>query len=129
MGREEELSKIDKSIKDAELRIKTLQTSIDALDKEIAAVSRLEKTLVENVKCLKSKQIIAIAQEYKKAKEELKRTQNRLLLLRNDREHYHKSSEEIEKLLEQARKAFDKLQNIGDSNVLRFKSRREDGQG
>lgn len=129
MGREEELVKIDGAIKDAEGRIKTTRTHLDAIDKEISSISTIEKTLIENVKCLKSKRIIAIAQEYKKAKEELQKTQNRLVSLRNDRNHFNKILLEIEELLKQTRKAFDKLQNIGNSNVLSFKSRRENGQG
>lgn len=127
MGREEEQAKIDRAIKDAEIRIRTVQTSIDAIDKEIGIVSLAEKALEDNVKCLKTKRIIAIAQEYKKAKEELKKIQNRLLILRNDREHFNKSLSNITDLLKQSKKELDKLQNIGDSNVLSFKSRRKDG--
>lgn len=127
MGREEEQAKIDRAIKDAEVRIRTFQTNIDAIDKEISIVSLSEKALEENVKCLKTKRIIAIAQEYKKAKEDLKKTQNRLLILRNDREHFNKALCNIEDLLKQSKKELDKLQNSVDNNVLSFKSRRKDG--
>jgi chromosome segregation ATPase len=129
MGRVDDLSKIDRSIKDAEIRIRTVQINLDALDKEIYKVLDLEKILRENVKCLKSQKIIAIAQEFKKAKEDLKKSQSRLLILKNDQERFKKALKDAETFIKQATKDYEKLQKSGENNVLNFKSRNKNGQG
>lgn len=129
MGRTDELSKIDRSIKDADIRIKTVQMNLDALGKEIAKVMELERILRENVKYLKTQKIIAIAQEFKKAKEDLKKTQSRLMILKNDQERFKKSLKDAENFIKQARKDYEKIQEMGENNVLNFKSRKKNGQG
>lgn len=126
MGRTEDLVKLDRSIKEAENRIKSVKANLDVIDKEIKNISTLEKTLKENIKCLKAKQIIAVAQEFKKSKEELKRSQNKLVLLGNDRDHLLKAAKDTEDFINLAKKELDKLQNVGDSNVIKF-GRKDNG--
>lgn len=125
VNRSEDLVKLDQVIKDAEKRIKTIQANIDALNKELNTLATFEKTLEENIRCLKKNQIIAIAQEFKKTKEELKKTRSRVIMLTNDKEHYIRSSKEVHSLIKKTKEDIQRMEKIGDSNVLPFKSRRK----
>ena len=127
MGKTSDLDKLNQVIEDAEKRVKTLQNSIDAINKEIGALITFEITLEENIKCLKRKQIVAIAQEFKKTKEELKKTRQKMGELSNDKEHFIKASKDVHGLIKKTKDDLEKLQK--SSNVLTFKSRRTDGEG
>lgn len=122
MGKNEDLTKLDRSIKDAEVRLRNVQGSIAALDREIGNITATETTLVDNLKCLKTKRVIAIAQEYKNVKEELKRARNRLTVLHNDREHYWKAQKDVELFLKQSKKEYEKMKN--ENNVLNFRGKK-----
>ena len=126
MSRTDELAKIERAAKEAETRLKTIQTNLDSIDLEIKKVSVLERTLIENVKTLKTKQIIAIAQEFKKAKEELRKVSIRLVVLRNDKEHYSKAFRDATDFLQNARMQHNKVMRAGENNVLQF--RKKDGK-
>ena len=126
MSKTEDLAKLETSIKEAETRLKSIQTSVEAIALEIRKVVVIEKTLIENVNILKKQQIIAIAQEFKKAKEELSRVQTRLIVLRNDQAHIDKASQEVNVFLQNARIQHNKMLVDGENNVLKF--RRRDGK-
>jgi chromosome segregation ATPase len=121
----EDLKKIDRVIKDAEIRIKTMKTSIDAIDKELISISVFRQTLEDNVKCLKTNKVIALATEYKKAKEELKRTKFRIGSLENDRKHFASVLKEAEILLRKSKEDIEKLNSVGDNNVLQFPGKKD----
>ena len=128
MGKQAELEKLDRTLKDCELRLRTIKVNIDSLTREIDTFFELEAQLEQNVKCLKKKNIIAIAAEYKKAKEELAKTKAKSIGLRNDREQFRKASAEIEFVMKKAQVDLEKLHKIGDNNVLRGKfGRKENG--
>lgn len=127
VGKQADLEKIDRTLKDGEIRLRTVKTNLDALEKEIQNLSSLESQLAENVKCLKKKNIVAIATEYKKAKEELSKIRQRAIALKNDREHFKKASEEVECSMKKAKEELEKLQRLGDNNVLRGKFGKKDG--
>lgn len=129
MGRPEDLVKLDQIIKEAEQRIKTLQANIDASNKELNTLSTYEQTLEENIKCLKRKQIIAIAQEFKKSKEELKKTRTRIAMLNSDKGHYVRSSKDVHAFIKIKEEELERLQKSADCNVLAFKPGRKDGKG
>jgi len=126
VGRTDDLTKIDLAIKETEARLKTLQINIDALDLEIKKFLDFENTLLENVKVLKTRRVIAIAQEFKKSKEELKRVKGRLVVLRNDREHFNKVFKDTDDVLKGMQAQQKKMLTDGENNVLSF--RREDGK-
>jgi chromosome segregation ATPase len=127
VGHTEELAKIDRTIKDSEIRIRTVKSSIDVIDAEIELVSRLQDNLKENVKCLKSKKIVAIAIEFKKAREELERAKKRITALNSDRAHFNKALKETEAVLKQARIDYERMESAAENNVLHFKSEKKDG--
>jgi len=129
VARTEDLDRLDKVIKDAESRIKTIQANIDAIGKELNVLASHEYTLEESVKNLRKRQVIAIAQEFKKIKEELSRTRQRIVMLENDRDHFLKASRDVHNLIEKTREDLQKLQKASKSNVLNFKARKPDGKG
>jgi predicted nucleic acid-binding Zn-ribbon protein len=120
MNKTEDISKLDRSIKDAEIRMKTVLNNVEALTKEIDLLTNQEKSLEENIKCLKKKRIIAIAQEFKKTKDELRRIHSRILILSNDKEHFIKTSKDMQDFINKTQKELEKLQNTSDNNVLQF---------
>lgn len=119
MLRHDESERLGQTIKDAEIRIKTMQSNILSLDKELSHLMVTEATLLENIKCLKTNQIIAIVQEFKKSKEELAKTRNRINVLRIDKGVFNKDIKNMEITLFNAHKHLEKLKTISD-NVLTF---------
>lgn len=127
MGKQEELEKLDRTVRDGDVRLHTVKLNIDTLTKEIDTLTELEIQLEQNLKCLKKKNIIAIATEFKKAKEDLAKTRIRATALRNDREQFKKAGAEVQAVMKKAKEDLEKLRKIGDSNVLRGKFGRKDG--
>lgn len=119
VSKQTELEKIDRTLKDTEMRIKTVEQSIVVLEKEIANLVNLEKKLKENISCLKRESIIAIAQEFRKAKEDLKSAKTKIASLTNDKNHFKKVIVDMVNFLEKSRKELAKLEN--SNNVLKFK--------
>lgn len=126
MGRTDELEKVEKTIKETEARLKTLKTNLDAIDLEIKKIATFERTLVFNVKMLKTRQVVAIAKEFKNSKEELKKVKARLLVLRNDKEHFSNVFKDVHDFLKSTRTQHSKIVQDGENNVIKF--RREDGK-
>jgi chromosome segregation ATPase len=113
-----ELEELDRAIKNGEIRLCTVNTNIGSLTKEIEVLDALESELEENLKVLKKKNIVAIATEYKKAKEDLAKTKVRLISLKNDRENFKKAANDVQKAMEKAKQDIEKMKKNGDSNVL-----------
>jgi predicted nucleic acid-binding Zn-ribbon protein len=126
VGRTDDLEKIEKDIKDTETRLKTLKTSMEALDLEIKKITTLEHVLIDNVKILKKQQVIAIAKEFGHAKDELKKVRARLVDLENDRQHFYKVYKEIREILKSSQLQFSKMISESKNNVIRF--RRKNGK-
>ena len=126
MSKTEDLAKLENSIKEAETRLKSVQTSVEAIALEIRKVIVIEETLIENVNILKKKQIVAMAQEYKKAKEELRRVRGRLIVLRNDQAHINKAFQDVNDVLKGIQDQHRKMLVDSENNVIKF--RRRDGK-
>lgn len=126
MGKQEELEKLDRVLRDGDVRLRTIKMNTDSLTKEIDTLEKLEIELERNIKCLKKKNIVAMATEYKKAKEDLARTRIRAIALKNDRAQFKKASDEVESAVKKAKEDIEKLKKSGDNNVLRGKFGRKD---
>lgn len=121
VSKQEDLIKLDRNIKDAESKLKTFKNNLDIVQKEVDLLSSMERKLQENIDFLKKNKTVAIAEEYKKSKENLKKTKVRLGQLKNDLSLNDKASLEIESYIKQNREAYDKLSKQGDNNVLQGK--------
>jgi chromosome segregation ATPase len=119
-----ELEKLDRAIKDGEIRLRTVKTNIEVLTREIDTLSQLEGELIDNIKFLKQNKVVAMAGEFKKVKEDLAKTTIRIIALRNDREHFRKSANDVDELIKKAKKDIEKLNNKND-NILYGKFKRK----
>lgn len=130
MSKQVEIENLDRVIKNGEIRINTVKINIDSLSREIDTLGLLEEQLLENLKCLKKRNIIAIATEFRKAKEDLEKTRKRSIELRNDRENFKKASDNVAQEMKKAREEIDKIKKAGESNVVHAKfGRKNNGQG
>ena len=85
-----DLNLAERDLKEAQDRFDALQAHVFKTDNEIALLLHIEKNLIENINVLKSRQIITIAIEYKRAKDDLGKIYSNLLMLRlnkNSLEH------------------------------------------
>lgn len=118
MSKQIELEKLDRAIKDSNIRACTVKSNIEVLNREIDGLGKLEATVEENIQFLKRKKVIAMADEFKKAKEELKKIQTRLIMSRNEREDYRKALDNVNKVIKDSLEAIEKIKHEGDNNVL-----------
>lgn len=118
VGRTEEFAKVERVIKDAEARMRAMELGVISLNKEIDNLAQLERVILENIKCLKEKRIIAIAIEYRKAKEDLRRLQLKLSVARTEKERGSKILADTKAILTQAMNEKEKLLNT--DNVIDF---------
>jgi hypothetical protein len=123
-----ELEKADRLVKDADVKLRTINTALEGVNREIQQLVAVEVQLEENLQFLKKKNIIALAQEYKKGKEDLMKTKNRLSMLRIDHSNISRAQVDCEAYLQKAKQSYAKLLK-GDNNVVRGKfGRKTDGQ-
>ena len=127
MAKKDELSKLDQNIKDTEARLKNFTLNVDVVQKEITFLYSVELQLEENISYLKNVKVIALAIEYKKAKENLKKTKTRLLQLKSDKTIIEKSFKELEIVLKKSKENYDKLTKQNENNVLQGKFGRDRG--
>jgi hypothetical protein len=121
VGKQEDLIKIDRLIKDSEIRLRTFKINIDAIEKEIDFLGNIERQLQDNIDYLKKPKIAALAAEYKKAKEELKKTKNRLLQLKSDKSINDKAYKETMAFIDKNKEQYAKLTKQNENNVLQGK--------
>lgn len=121
MSRQTDLEKIDRNIKDTEVRLKTFKVNIETIQKELDFLAKLESQLEENITYLKKVKIITLATEFRKAKEDLKKTKTRLVQLKSDRTINEKAHKELGYMLEKNKEAYDRLAQQNENNVLQGK--------
>lgn len=125
MGKQEELEKLDRTIKDNEIRRLTVQTNMELLQREVGVLSEVEAQLEENIRCLKKKNIVAMANEYRKAKEDLAKTKARLISLSNDIENFRKATDQVDQSTAKAKEDIEKIKKNADNNILQFSFKRK----
>lgn len=103
MGKPIDLDLTEKEFKDATDKLEFLQSSLGKVYNEITLLTHLQQVLEQNISILKSRQIITIAIEYKKAKEDLDRVDNSLSMLRINRNNLEFSIEKARKVLADCR--------------------------
>lgn len=129
MDKKVELELADRAIKDAEIRLRTIRLHLEALEKEIDALSTLETQLEENFKYLKKNKVIALASEFKRTKEELHKVKSLLIMRRNDRDAHRKACKGADDFLISCKERYDRLIKQGENNVIQGTfGRKSDGQ-
>lgn len=121
MTRQSDIAKLDRNIKDGEIRLKTFAVNIVTIQKEVDFLSNLEKQLETNIGFLKKNKIVTLAEEYKKAREDLKKTKIRLMQLRSDKAVNEKAHKDLENTVIKNKEAYEKLVKQEENNVLHGK--------
>lgn len=127
MSKQVELEKLDRMIKDANIRSGTVRMNIEVLDREIGTLDRAEIAFEENIQFLKKEKIVTMADKFKEAREELKRIRIRLITLKNERADYTKALDNVNQVIQQSLEAIEKIKRNGDNNVLLGKFGKADG--
>jgi hypothetical protein len=96
----------EREFKDANDRLDALQAHLYNIDNEVALLLHLKKSLQENISILKSRQIITVALEYRKAKEDLDKIYNKLTMLRINKNNLGHSVEQARKFLAERREQY-----------------------
>jgi chromosome segregation ATPase len=125
--KQDELTRIAQNIKDCENRLKTFSSNVETIQKEVDFLVNLESQLETNISILKKIKIVTLATEYKKAREDLKKTKIKLTQLKSDKTINEKAHKELEYLLQKNKEAHDKLSKQGENNVLLGKFGRKRG--
>jgi flagellar biosynthesis chaperone FliJ len=68
MSKIDELDKLDKTLKDAELHLKSIESTMEKIDKELVSLSARKTELENNMAFHKKENTIPIVNEYRKSK-------------------------------------------------------------
>jgi hypothetical protein len=123
MSKQDEIKRLDRDLRDAEIRKSTYFTNINALNKEIDILTTKEITLLDNLRCLKKRRVIAIASEYHKIKNELLAVKGRTVDHINSREQYSKLINDLDGFIVMTKKDLERLQHV--NNVIPFRRKNE----
>lgn len=121
MPKTDDISKLDRDIRDAHIRKNTFLTNIEALTKEMNILNGQESILEDNLRGLKKRKVVAIAREYQIMKQELSVIKLKITNLRNSKEQYLKICDDLQSFMDRTNKELDKLRKMKDNNVIRFK--------
>lgn len=127
MGNLQEIDKLDRAMKDAEIRLKSIRHNLEKIDHEITVLEPLQKELEENIEFLKRTGTIPMAQEFRKTKQELAKTKARLGLLLVDRPKVSNACDEVESIIHKFRKDIQDLILSDDKKVLKFQRGNKNG--
>ncbi len=119
MGKIDEMDKLDRAIKDSEIRLKSIQSNIENIDKEINALEPRKLELEQNIEFHKKQDTIPLAHEYKKAKTELSKIKARLILIVSDRKKCNQACSDIEKIIDKFRRDYFQLIKVSENNILK----------
>lgn len=119
MNQIEQLDAIDRAIKDAELRLKSIEEAVEKIDKEISILAPRKNELEQNLEFHKNPNVIPIAHEYKKSKAELSKIKARLILLSSDQKRVNHSHDETKKAIEKLKKNYSEISSASQNNVLK----------
>jgi chromosome segregation ATPase len=115
----EELDRLERALSDAEIGLKSILLNLEKIDNEIAILVQRKNELTQNIEFHKKEDVVPIAQEYRKSKEELAKIIARLILLNSDRNKSQSAIKTTESIIEKFKRDHMELLKTGDNNVLR----------
>lgn len=115
MGKKEDLATLEHIFVENEAKLRSIRAHILSTTRDIETLSQLEGNLIDNVKYLKKNKVITMADNYKKAKDDLAKTVVKVVSLMNDRENLRKAAKQCEKEMDVAQSRIKELQK---DNVL-----------
>ena len=121
-----DLELAEKDVKDAQDRLEGLQAHVYKIHNEIALLLHIEKQLLENISILKSRHIITVAIEYRKAKEDLRKIYSNLTMLKLNKNSLEHSVKQAEKFLSDCREKHSQVVARPASRVIEVDFGRKD---
>jgi len=119
VNRAEQLDQLDKTIKNAELSLKSIQNNIDQLLKEINILNPQKIELEHNLQFHKRVGVIPIAHEYGKSKRALTQITNRLNLITTDHTNCVQAFNHVQEIIQKFKKEYRELLFSKEDNVIR----------
>lgn len=119
MNKVEKLDQLDRAIKDCEIKLKSVQTNIENIDKEISVLSPRKAELEQNIRFHKKEGTVSIAHEFKKVRGELSKTKARLILITADRKKAIVAYQQIQDIVDKFKNDHMALLKTSENNVLR----------
>jgi len=117
----EDIAKIERNLREAELRLAANKAKVDILSREKDSMVVLQGQLAENLKNLKLKGIIALVMEYRKIQSDISKTKVRIGQIEWDLATAEYALKETTKTINQLRILFEKLLAEVGKNVLQGK--------
>jgi chromosome segregation ATPase len=120
MSKQEELFKLDRTIKDFGIKLRTAQTALESVRLEIQQLINARAQLEENIEYLKNHARVASATEFKQVKQELAKIKIRLNVLLKDQNVISSACQKIDKELQLLKNQHVKLSD-NNNNVIQGK--------
>ena len=114
-----DLEKFSIAIKELELRLRAVRLGKNQAEKELNVLLSVETSLLENISILKTKEVITIAQEYRKAISDLAKCRRQLAFVRIDRDTYSKAVNGQETLMAELQSRYLKGLIAQENNVIK----------
>jgi chromosome segregation ATPase len=128
MNKADEIEKAEKALKEASERLGNLTAYVAKLESELYVLKNIEETLKENITILKSEDIIAVASEFKRSKEELTKIQQRIAVTNIDKANNERSIAKIQKTMIECREALAQAMLVPLAPILEGNFRSKNGQ-
>ena len=120
MGLINELDKLTRALKDADISLFSVKARIEQLDKEIAVLVPRKNELEQNIEFLKKQDTIPLAQEFRKSKAELAKTVSRLSIIVSERVRVFQASLDIEAAIARFKRDHAQLIIGSENNILKI---------
>jgi hypothetical protein len=126
MSSAEYFNKASHALLDAEIKLNTISSQLEKLDREIGMLMSVQANLEENVRFLKESRVIVMANEYRKIKTDLQTVKTRQSFLRIDRATILKVEKQAEIVYNKAKLDYKKAYSLlhgPANNVLQFRKK------
>ena len=100
MNKLDEIDKLDKALKDADIRLKSIQAAIEGIDKEVSVLAPRKSELEKNLEFHKKSGTVPLAHEYKKSKAEFTKIKTRLNSITSDRLKAIDACKQVEEIID-----------------------------
>jgi len=119
MSKNEEIEKLEKAIQDSEIRLKSIYSNIEQLDREINALTPRKLELERNIEFHKKQETVPIVNEHRKTRAELSKITARLILISSDRKKSVQASLDVESIIDKFKRDHMQLLKASENNVLK----------
>lgn len=123
-----ELDRIKQLLLDLETKYQVLLYNRSVLEKEQAQLVLIQAQLNENINALRQQRVVALALEFKKARDDLIRTQIRLNLVSRDLETLVRACNTAKDMIDKGKQDYAKVLKGLESVVIQGNFRSRDGQ-